>query len=52
MNSPDVWRLIRGVLPSDNEDAPLSFREAQVHSANMIAVTIRMAKGDFGAKIY
>ena len=51
-SSPDVWRLVRDVLQSDDDDATLSFREAQVHSVNMIAVTVRMDKGNFAAKTY
>ena len=52
ISSPDVWRLVRDVLQSDDDDATLSFREAQVHSANMIAVTVRMDNGNFAAKTY
>ena len=43
ISSSDVWRLVRDVLQSSDDTAALSFKDAQVRSANMVAVTVRLA---------
>ena len=42
ISNADVWEVVNEVLQSTDDEVVLSFKEAQISQANMIAVTVSM----------